>query len=788
MTLQSFVALREGWTPGRAAAPLSSAPTAPALSNVSRRSFLEILGLAGTFTLMAPLAAGAYEPYPTGGESMPRGLVWDPKVFVSIAPDGTVTITAHRSEMGTGVRTSLPMVLADEMGADWAKVKIVQAPGDEPTYGNQDTDGSRSMRHHIQTMRVMGAAVRTMLEQAAAKQWGVPVSQVEARVHVVVDKATGRQAGFGELAKAAMDLPVPPIKDLVLKPESAFRYIGKGNLPLYDMKAIVTGTAVYGSDVRRPGQLYAVVARPPVYGGKAKSWDAAAAKAVPGVVEVIEIPGTPEPAAFMPMGGVAVVARNTWAAMLGREKLNVQWEDGPNATYDSAAYAKRMREIAAKPGKVVRNQGDAEAALAKAAKVYTAEYYQPHMAHASMETPHALAIVKDGRCECWAPAQSPYAVRTDLAKFLGLDVADVTVHVTLLGGGFGRKSKGDFALEAAYLSKAMGGAPVLLTWTREDDIRNSYYHTTSVERIEAGIDEKGKVVAWRHRSVAPTILSTFAPAEHQFAIELGMGLVDNPFDIPNLRCENGAIKNHVRIGWFRSVSNIPRAWAVQSFVCELAHELKRDHKELLLELLGPPRKIDPVAAGIEGELWNYGDPYSVYPIDTGRLRAVVELACEKAGWGRPMPPRTGLGLAVHRSFLTYVASVVEVAVAKDGTVTIPRIDTAVDCGFAANPERIRAQFEGAAVMGQTLCFHSAVTFKNGRAEQSNYHDYEMVRMTNFPREVRVHIVPHPFSVPAAGVGEPGVPPIAPAIANAIFAATGKRIRDLPIDTSQLREA
>ncbi len=781
MTLQSFVALRALQAPPRPAA-------GPALFNVSRRSFLEALGLAGTFTVVAPLSARAYEPYPTGGESMPRGLVIDPKVFVSIARDGTVTITAHRSEMGTGVRTSLPMVLADEMGADWAKVKIVQAPGDEPTYGNQDTDGSRSMRHHIQPLRIMGAAVRTMLEQAAAQLWGVPVSRVEARVHVVVDKATGRQAGFGELAEIAMDLPVPPTKDLVLKPESALRYVGRGNVPLYDMQAIVTGRAIYGSDVRKPGQLYAVVARPPVYGGKAVRWDAAAAKSVPGVVEVIEIPGTPAPAAFMPMGGVAVVATNTWAAIRGREKLNVQWDDGPNASYDSDAYRKRMSELAAKPGKVVRNQGDVEAALASAAKVITAEYYQPHMAHASMETPHALAIVKDGRCECWAPAQSPYAVRTDIAKFLGLDVANVTVHVTLLGGGFGRKSKGDFALEAAYLSKAMGGAPVLLTWTREDDIRNSYYHTTSVERIEAGIDAAGKVIAWRHRSVAPTILSTFAPAEHQFAIELGMGLVDNPFDIPNLRCENPPIENHVRIGWFRSVSNIPRAWAVQSFVAELAHALGRDHKEFLLELIGPPRKLDPVAAGIEGELWNYGDPYAVYPIDTGRLRAVVELACEKAGWGRPMAPRTGLGLAVHRSFLTYVACVAEVAVDKDGTVRIPRMDIAVDCGFAANPERIRAQMEGAAVMGQTLCFHSAVTFKNGRAEQSNYHDYEMVRMTNFPREVRVHIVPHPFSVPAAGVGEPGVPPIAPAIGNAIFAATGKRIRDLPIDTSLLREA
>jgi isoquinoline 1-oxidoreductase beta subunit len=475
-----------------------------------------------------------------------------------------------------------------------------------------------------------------------------------------------------------------------------------------------------------------------------------------------------------------VIADNTWAAIQGRDALKIEWEDGPHGSYDTEQYRKEMSATAAKPGKVIRKQGDAEAAFQGAAKVVSAEYYQPHMAHIAMEPPVALVNVADGKVEVWAPVQSPYGTRQDVAEKMGVPIENVTVNVTLLGGGFGRKSKCDFVLEAALLSREIG-APVLVQWTREDDIQHSFYHTTSVERIEAALDASNKVVGWRHRSVAPSIISTFAEdTGHQFFIEYGMGFVDMPFDIANVSCENGQAMAHTRIGWFRSVSNIPRAFAVQSFAAELANELGKDQKDFLLELIGPDRIIDPKASGYPEDHWNYGEPYDEFPIDTARLKNVVNIAAEQAGWGKQLPEGEGLGIAVHRSFVTYVASVVHVKVNDDGTIRVPEVHTAIDCGFAANPERIRSQIEGAAVMGMTLALNSAVTFKDGRAQQSNYHDYDVVRIDNFPEVVVTHIVEHPFEVHATGVGEPGVPPFAPALYNAIFNATGKRLRDLPL--------
>jgi len=769
------------------------------LENVSRRAFLKRTAW-GTGAVIAahvvPFdAAEAFEQYPHGGLEMPHGIVNDPHVFVSIAPDGTVTIVAHRSEMGTGSRTSLPMVIADEMECDWNRVKIVQAPGDEPKYGNQDTDGSRSMRHHIQSMREIGALLRQMLQDAAAKQWQVNAEEVKAVNHEVVHEASGRKLGYGDLAQAVMEMEVPAEKysnptgePLRYKDESEFRYIGKGAVQIYDLHDITTGKAIYGADVNLPGMMHAVVARPPVVGGKVKSFDSAAALKVPGVEQVVEIEGSMPPAKFAPLGGVAVVAKNTWAALQGRDALKIEWDDGPHGSYDTEQYRKEMSQTASQPGKVIRNQGDVDSALSGAARTFAAEYYQPHMAHIAMEPPVALVSVAEGKAEVWAPVQSPYGTRQDVADKLGIPVENVKVNVTLLGGGFGRKSKCDFVLEAAVLSKQLG-VPVRVQWTREDDVQHCFYHTTSVERIEAALDADDKVTGWLHRSVAPSIISTFAEdTGHQFFIEYGMGFADMPFDIANVRCENGKAMAHTRIGWFRSVSNVPRAFAVQSFAAELAHELGKDPKDFLLELIGPARIIDPKAAGMPEDFWNYGEPYDEFPIDTGRLRNVVELAAEKAGWGKQLPEREGLGIAVHRSFVTYVASAIHVKLDDDGTIRVPEVHTAIDCGFCANPERVRSQIEGAAVMGMTLALNSAITYENGRVMQSNFHDYDVVRTASYPQNVHTHIVEHPFSVHATGVGEPGVPPFAPALCNAIFAATGKRIRELPIRQEDLAKA
>ena len=750
------------------------------LANVSRRRFLQGASALGGLVLAVgvPSTLRAADPPKYGADGMPNGWVDDPLAFVAIGEDGTVTIVCHRSEMGQGVRTSMPMIVADELEADWKRVRVRQATGDEKRYGNQDTDGSRSTRHFFDPMRRCGAAARTMLEGAAAARWKVPVSEVEAKNHEVVHRPTGRRAGYGSLARAAASQPVPSRETLRLKDPAQFRYIGKGELKLVDGQDIVTGKAQYGIDTRLDGMLYAVVARPPVYGGRMGSYDAAETLKVPGVVQVVRIESSPPPAEFNPLGGVAVVARNTWAAIQGRNALKIVWDDGPNASYDSTAFKATLEDAARKPGKVVRNDGDFDAGVAGAARRLEAEYYVPHLAHASMEPPAATVRIAQGKCEVWGCFQSPQATRDRVAKRLGMSAADVTVHVTLLGGGFGRKSKPDFAVEAAVVSKAMDGKPVKVTWTREDDLHHTYFHTVSVEHLEAGVDGQGKPVAWLHRSVAPTIFSTFVEgAKQEAALELGMGVINVPFAIPNVRIENPEATAHTRIGWFRSVSNIPHAFAVQSFVAELAAAAGRDPKDFLLEVIGPARQVSPLALG---DTWNHGESPERYPVDTGRLRRVVETAAHEAGWGKTLPKGRGLGIAAHYSFVSYVAAVVEVAVDDKGELTIPRVDVAVDCGASVNPERVRAQMQGACVMGVSVATLGEITFKGGRAEQDNFHAYEVTRMSGAPREIHVHVIPGDFSKPLGGVGEPGVPPIPPALCNAIFAATGKRIRRLPI--------
>jgi isoquinoline 1-oxidoreductase beta subunit len=753
--------------------PLARALT---VQKVSRRAFLGTSAAFAVAVFAAPRAE-AFPVWETGGAAMPNGLVDDPMVFVSIDADGTVHLVAHRSEMGTGSRTTLPMIMADEMEADWDRVNIIQAEGDEPKYGNQNTDGSRSLRHHIQAARKIGGSVRMMLAQAAAAEWDVPADQVVVSNHTV--SHAGKSMGFGDLAAKAMALPVPAHEDIAYKSEDAFRYIGKGQVQITDLRDITTGAAVYGADVSIPGMKIAMVARPPVVGGKATSFDAAAAMAVPGVVAVHELPYSIPPAGFAPLGGVAVVADNTYAAMQGREALNITWEGGPHAGYNSKTFMAEMVAESEKPGTVLREQGDPDAAFANAAKVFTRTYTQDHMAHIPMEPPVALANFTGDKMEIWAPVQSPYQARQDAAKAVGLDEANVRVNVTLLGGGFGRKSKGDFVTEAALLSQAVK-APVRVQWTREDDVHHSFYHTASAERIEAALDDTGKVVGWRHNSVAPSILSTFAPdSGNQFPIENGMGHVDMPFDIPNVRMDNGKALAHTRIGWFRAVSNVPRAWAIGSFVGELAHEQGKDQRAMWLDLIGAPRIVDTAAEGYPESFWNYGEPAEGFKIQTGKLVNVLNMAADAIGYGKSLPEGEGIGLAVHRSFVSYVAVATRVRIV-DGKVTVPEMHMAIDCGYAANPERIESQLQGAAVMGMTVAQHSGITYANGAVEQSNFYDYDVARSTNYPNNVTVHIVPHGFDEHPTGVGEPGVPPVAPSIANAIFEAQGKRLRHIPM--------
>lgn len=762
------------------------------LANVSRRGLLK--GMAGGAALM--LAARwdmglASEKAQFGAGAMPGGWVDNPNVFIHIDTDGIVTIINNRAEMGQGIRTSLVMVAADELGADWGQVRARQANADQDRYGNQNTDGSRSMRHWYDPMRRAAAAARMMLEQAAANQWDVPVHEVRAEVHKVVHRASGKELGFGELAKAARELDVPGRDALVLKSDNELRFIGKesgfinGELKSAYPKAvdgedIVTGKAVFGADVDLENTLYAVVARAPVYGARVKNVDDSEALKVPGVEKVVRIEGTGQPAAFKPLGGVAVVASNTWAAMEGRKALKIDWDMGPagdNADYTSAAYREALEKAAQSPGRVVRQSGDAETALKEADKRVSATYYMPHMAQAPMEPPAAVVVYRGGEAEAWAPVQNPRATREGIAAMLELDKDKVTVHQTLLGGGFGRKSKPDFVNEAAAVAKEFKGRPIKLQWSREDDIHHAFFHAVSVDHLEAGLDTDGKATGWRHRTLSPSIASLFTEdPRHKQEFELGMGFNTMPFDIPNIRLENPPAPAHVRIGWFRSVYNLPHAWAIQSFAHELAVAAGKDHRDYALELLGPDREIHNLTVG---DGWNYGENPDLYPIDIGRLRGVIERATEEAGWGRKTGKGRGLGLAFHHSFVSYTAVVFDVEVDDDGELTIHRADIAFDCGLQANPERIRAQMEGSVIMGIGVALQSEVTFKDGVAQQGNFDKYLIPRMPDAPREVRVHLIDNPDDA-MGGVGEPGFPPVAPALVNAIYAATGKRIRRLPV--------
>ena len=754
------------------------------IENVSRRNFLQGALGASAFVLCvakSPLLAKAARngvpivvPVTPGSVPTIDSTAFHPGVFLGIQPDGTVLIVAHRTEMGNGVRTSLPRIVADELDADWSRVKVIQGDGDE-RYGSQDTDGSHSVREFFDTLREAGATARLMLVRAAAQQWGVPEAQCVADpVHAVTHKSSNRTVGYGELAALAAKQPVPKKEELKLKPPSEWRYIGKP-APGYDVSEVCSGKPLFGMDVKVDGMVYAAIAHPPVLGGKVKSVDDSATLKVKGVKQTIPIDPFTPPHHFQPLGGVAVIADNTWSAFKGRNQLKVEWDNGAHAVYNSDSYKKELQETAKQPGKVVYSVGDADAEFGKGGKIIEAEYYAPHLAHASMEPPVAVANVRSDKVTVWSPTQNPQGVQEEVAKKLGLKKEDVTCHVTFLGGGFGRKSKPDYAVEAAVLSKKTG-KPVKVVWSREDDIKFDYFHSVAAMYVKAAVDDKGMPKAWLQRSVFPSISSTFdKDAVYGSDGEMSLGWNVIPFDVPNFRSENGKAVNHVRIGWLRSVANIYHAFAVQSFANELAYAAGRDPYDYLLALIGSGKVIEAKQAP---------EVAAKYPYDTARLRHVAELAAQKANWGRKKSGNGwGMGIAVHRSFLTYVATVVEAEVDSDGVVRIPNVYTAIDAGIVANPDMVRSQFQGAAVFGTSIARTGQITATNGVIDQSNFHDYPVARMNDAPLHVDVQIVES--TAAPAGVGEPGVPPFVPALCNAIYAASGKRVRELPLTKNGL---
>jgi isoquinoline 1-oxidoreductase beta subunit len=750
---------------------------------VVRRSFLASLGLAVTGLALGvsdEAFAAATPALPTllpafGG--MP-GL--HAGVFVHIAPDGLVSIVCARSEMGQGVRSTLPVLIADELGADMARVRILQGDGDK-AYGDQNTDGSSSVRNGLDELRKAGATARIMLIAAAAKRWRVLPETCTAHDHAVFHAASARSLEFGKLASEASALAVPSGNDVKLRPLAELLHVGT-ELPLLDAPGIVRGAAIFGADVRLPGMLTAVMARPPVVGAKMTRFDAKRALAIPGVKRVVEIAAASPPYGFKSLGGLAVVATNTWAAMRGRAALEIEWATADNSTYDSTTFREALHAAVNKPGKVVRHVGDVGAAMPAAATKIEAEYHVPHLAHAPMEPPVAVARVDGDTCEVWASTQNPQAAKAELVKTLGLDAKNVTVHVTLLGGGFGRKSKPDYVVEAALVARAVG-APVRMQWTREDDIQHDYFHTVSTQRLTAGLDASGKVTAWLHRTAFPSIGALFAPnVTHADDGQLQQGVLDFPLAIPNVLAENGEAAAHVRVGWMRSVCNIQHAFAIGSFIDEIAAAKKADPRDTLLEIVGPPRIVGTAELGVD-KLSNYGAPLDKHPIDTGRLRRVIERVTSLSRWADQRKAGRALGLAAHRSFLSYVGVVVAVNLDAAGKVTVNEAWIVLDAGMILNKERVRSQLEGAVTFGISIALHGAITMRNGAVEQSNFRDYQVARIADAPREIHVEIIGSEGA--PGGVGEPGVPPVAPAIANAVFALTGKRIRDLPLDRAGL---
>jgi len=742
------------------------------IENVSRRGFLKIAGLSSSAFVL-----GMSLPLTTAqAKSSTAALSHELNFFVSIASDSMVTLVCHRSEMGQGIRTSVPQIIAEELEADWTKVTVVQAKADKK-YGSQGTAGSASIRNHFTSIRQIGAVAREMLEQAAANIWQVERGAVKAEKHFVVHTATGQKISFGELASHAAKLTPPDSKTIKLKSNSDFSLIGK-DVKLTDLDDIVAGKAQYAQDIQLPDMLIATIVRPPVVGGKVDSFDASEALKIKGVVDVIALKPRSIPVTINPLGGIAILATNTWAALEGRKKLNITWQHGKKHSHNSKEFSKQLTKQVNKKGEKVATKGDVYNHNYDDINTLEATYTVPYIHHAPMETPAATAVVKGKKCTVWAGTQNPQWAKGKVAQELGLakdEQDNIELNVTLMGGAFGRKSKADYIVEAVELAKA-SKRPVKVIWSREDDIQHGFYHSTSANYCKAELTEKGSADHWISRNAYPPIGWLWNPdVKMPSDSQLALGFGDIPFSLTNLSIEKHAVDSFVRPGWVRSVACINNGFALGSFVDELAVKAKLPTRQMWMNLLGDNRHVDPNDNGFKYS--NYNLDLQAHPVDTKRMKDLINLISDKAKVEQALPENQGWGISFLRSFGSFVAAATKVEVVNN-KVNVLEMHTAVDCGIVVTPDRVKAQMEGAMIFGLSIALMGEITVENGQVQQSNFHDYPVTRINQAP-ELHVHIVES--DAPPGGIGEPGVPPVAPSITNAIFHASKTRIRDLPVN-------
>lgn len=733
-------------------------------SPMDRRSFLRVSALAGGGLVLGfylgstSRLVGADVVKPTAEGS---GGEFAPNAFIRIAPDGSVTIYAHKPEIGQGIKTSLPMIVAEELEVDWHSVKVVSAPLD-PAFGGQAAGGSSSTPSSYMNLRRTGATARMMLVQAAAQTWSVPASECRAENGRVVHAGSSRSLSYGELVGKAATLPVPDAKEVVLKDPKNFKLIGS-RVSGVDNGKIVSGQALFGIDQKVPGMLYATYVKCPVFGGKVAKANVEQLKKVPGVRDAFVIEGTTELNGLLP--GVAILADSTWAAFSARKQLQVTWDEGPAAAESWTAMLATAAELGPKPGKdVMRKDGDVDAAFAGAAKVIEASYAYPFVSHANLEPQNCTASVVGDKAEIWAPTQNPEDGQNLVSRTLGIPKTNIQIHITRIGGGFGRRLMNDYMVEAAAISQR-AKVPVKLTWTREDDMQHDHYRPGGFHYFKGAVSQDGKIAAWKSHTLA--VGNTDKKAGN------GSGMGGDEFPgrfLPNFLAEQTVMKCNVPTGWWRAPGSCTIAWVVQSFIDELAHAAGRDPYEFRMELLGD-KEVGPGPG-------QRGTPYSA-----ARMKGVLQLAAEKSGWGKKLPKGQGQGIAFHFSHRGYFAEVAEVTVTKDGALRVNNVVVAGDVGSEIiNLSGAENQVQGSVIDGLSAAWLQQLGYENGRIQQSNFNEYLLLRIADAPK-VEVHF--RKTDNPVTGLGEPALPPLAPAVCNAIFAATGKRIRELPISKADL---